>query len=220
MFSDIYHSFYYASLIISALTSILVIKKVDAPNYYIIILILATLVSESVAKYISFQLKGNSNIVYHVFVVVEYGLYCLIFSKLLIQLVFQRGLAASFVLLFFGEVINTVFFQPIRYSNTNMLIIEALLLVIWALCLFKHIREDISEEQVFKKPEFWFASAVLVYYSLNTLIWGFHSIKVYNLSHAPLIIYDINLLLSGILYLVFAITVLLNYFRMTRVANG
>lgn len=220
MFSDFYHSFYYVSLIISALTSVFLIKKVDAPNFFIAILILATLVSESVAKYISFYLKENSNIVYHVFVVVEYGLYCLIFSKLFVQLVFQRWLVVSFVMLFIGEVINTVFFQPILFSNTNMLIIEALLLVIWALYLFKHIREDISEEQVFKKPEFWFASAVLVYYSLNILIWGFHSIKVYNMSHAPLIIYDINLLLSGMLYLVFAFAVLLNYFKRTRLVNG
>lgn len=111
MFSDFYHSFYYVSLIISALTSVFLIKKVDAPNFFIAILILATLVSESVAKYISFYLKENSNIVYHVFVVVEYGLYCLIFSKLFVQLVFQRWLVVSFVLLFIGEVINTVFFS-------------------------------------------------------------------------------------------------------------
>lgn len=210
MFADFYHTFYYVSLIIGALVSMFFMRRASVPVFYLCLLIVATLVSELIAKYIAYYLKLNSNIVYHFFVVVEYAFYSVIFFMYLKGKAFHRALIFIFILFLTGEVLNTYFFQSVRQANTNMLIIEALLLVVWALYVFKQIREDVSDVALFKKPAFWIASAVLVYYSLNTLIWGFHSIRVYNMKSAPLLIYNINLLLSGVLYLVYSFSIIVD----------
>src|SRR5258705_4491150 len=204
LFSDFYHITYYTSLIIGALIGLLYITKVNAPFKYLCFLIIITLFSELLAKYFVFGLKINSNIIYHFFVIVEYGFYCIIFHYLFESKKVTKFLLLSFLLLTVGEIGNTIFFQSINVSNTTILILEAILLVVWSLFLFRTIRDEDVIYIIFLKPTFCFSSAVLIYYSCNTLIWGFHSLKIYKLVRPPIIIYDINLILSGILYLFFS----------------
>jgi hypothetical protein len=213
MFNDFYHTFYYLLLIFGSVVSLILVLKVNIPFKTLCLLIIITVISELIAKYISFGLRMNNNIVYHFFVVFEYGLYCLIFHYLLKSEILSKILVYSFVCLTMGEVINTVYFQPILQSNTNILILEALLLVIWSLVLFKKLREEIDFGNILEQPVFWFNSIVLVYYTFNILIWGFHSLKIYRLERPPMIIYNINLLLSGVLYFVFSYAIILQYLK-------
>ncbi|MFZ1583125.1 MAG: hypothetical protein WAT40_00115, partial [Saprospiraceae bacterium] len=75
MFSDFYHIFYYSSLILAGLTSLVFIKKIDLPFRLLGGLIIVTLGSELIAKYISGHLGRDNSIVYHVFTIVEYIFY-------------------------------------------------------------------------------------------------------------------------------------------------
>jgi len=217
MFSDFYHTSYYLLLIIGVFVSLVFISKISRPYKVLCVLIVVTFVSELLAKYVSFTLKSNHNIVYHFFVVIEYGFYCLIFHYLFKNIIASRILLSSFIFLLGAEVLNTIYLQSIKRSNTNILILEAIFLVVCSLFLFKKQREKINYKSVLLEPVFWFSSAILVYYSFNTLIWGIHSMKVYNLQRPPIIIYDINLLLSGMLYLIFSVVALLDF---RRIKNG
>ena len=216
VFQDIFHTFYYVSLITAAFITIIFWKKVGKAVKYISILILITLISEFVAKYFSFKLKISNNIVYHFFVIIEYGLYCLIFHLNLRSALTTKFLVISLVVLIIGEITNTIFFQPLETTNTNILILEALFLVFFSLLLFKKLSENIEMDSLFPQSVFWFNTGILIYYSFNVLIWGFHSFKVYRLERPPIIIYDINLLLSGLLYLLFSVAIVLDYQSIKR----
>lgn len=212
MFSDFVHSAYYSLLIAAAVVSLLLMKRFSEGFTYLAILIIVTLISESIAKYVSFVYRKNSNFIYHVFVVIEFGFYALIYSRFFGNRQWNIILLFCFAALFLAEILNTIFLQPLKWSNTNVLILEALMLVFISLNYFMKLREETLHTPLVKEPIFWFNCAVLFYYSFNVLIWGFHSLKVYQLKKPPLIIYDFNLILSALLYFVYGSALILNSF--------
>jgi hypothetical protein len=81
MFSDIFHIFYYVSLILAGFMSLVLIRKIDFPFRLLAGLIIVTLGSELIAKYISGHLGRDNSIVYHLFTIVEYVFYSLIYTS-------------------------------------------------------------------------------------------------------------------------------------------
>ncbi len=210
MFIDFYHSFYYSLLIMASVISLLFFKRADKTFKWLAVLIMLTLISELVAKYISFSLHRSNAVVYHIFTPVEYFLYACIYKNFRHSKKWDRILVVSIGLLVGIEILNTIFFQPLQASDTNTMIVESVFLVFLSLNLFIKISESPVYKNLLKEGVFWFNCAVLCYYSFNILIWGFHSIKVYQLKYPPRIIYDINLLFSGLLYISYVTSILLN----------
>lgn len=112
-------------------------------------------------------------------------------------------MSVSAILLILAEIINTIYFQPLSFSNTNIMILESVLLVFFTLILFAEIKDHTLYENLLKEGVFWFNSAVLIYYAFNILVWGFHSFKIYMLDNPPVLIYRINLIFSAVLYIVY-----------------
>jgi len=203
--------FYYSCLLLSALTGLYCFKKVDTSFKWLAILILLTLVSETIAKYIStYANDPNNNIVYHIFTPIEYTCYILIFTQFFSNKKKKNLLWLSALLLFLLEIVNTYFFQDLKEASTNVIMVESVLLVFLSLVLFLKIRGTPSLGNLLREGVFWFNSAVLCYYAFSTLHWGFHNMEVYNLENPPLILYYLNKILSGFLYLTFSIAILLN----------
>ena len=219
MFADFYHSFYYSLLISGTLIALIFLKRVDVSFRWIAVLIVLTLISELTAKYISFSLRKNNNIIYHFFTVIEYFFYAIIYKQFFSTKKWNTILNLTVWILVAAEIINVIFFQPFKITNTNTMILECLFLIFISLALFNKIRETTEYGNILQEGIFWFNSAVLFYYSFNILIWGFHSIQVYQLKNPPYIIYNANLLLSGLLYLFYSISILLNFFNKRKPKN-
>lgn len=216
---DFYDIFYYGCLLLAAITGLWYFKKADTVFKGIAILILLTLISELIAKYIAFGLNKPNSIVYHLFTPVEYTIYVIIFQGFLDHKKWNTLLWLSAIGLFLFEIVNTIFFQSLSVTNTNVMITESVLLVFLSLMLFLKIRETPSIGNLLKEGVFWFNSAVLCYYAFNSLIWGFHNMKVYTLENPPQVIYDLNLILSGLLYLSFSTAIILNSFAMRSIVK-
>ena len=213
MFTDFYHSFYYIILIIGALTGLVLVRSVSAPFKWIAILLIATIASEFIAKYYTAVTHTiNNNPVYHFFTVIEYSVYAIIYQRFFNKKGWTRLLTYSVAVFLIAEIANTSLFQPLRETPTNMFILESLVLIFLSLYLFLQVRSNMAYDNLLKEGILWFNCAILCYYSFNILIWGFHSIKVYQLTNPPTIIYSLLLLLSGLLYIVFIIALLLEYF--------
>ncbi len=210
MVSDFYHAFYYIALITAAIISLLSFKISKTPYRWLCFLMILTLLSELVAKYIAFELHQSNSSVYHFFTPIEYLMYGLIYKLFLGMKHWNKLIWLSVVGLGTMEVLNTIYFQPLAVANTNIMIAESILLVFLSLVLFTRIRETAVNENIFEDGVFWFNSAVLCYYSFNILIWGFHSLKVYLLKNPPKIIYDANLVISGLLYVAYVISIVLH----------
>ena len=189
-------------------------KKNSTGFRWLVLLIILTLVSELTAKYIAFSLVKPNSIVYHIFTPIEYTIYVIIFNHFIARKKWQTLLKASAIGLILFECINTLYFQSLREANTNVMILESVFLVFLSLLLFLKIRETPSPTNLLREGVFWFNSAVLCYYAFNTLIWGFHNMKVYTFENPPQIMYDFNLILSGLFYLAFSMAIFLN--TMTR----
>ena len=220
MFSDFYHAFYYIELMIAALIGFLFFTKVETPFRWMAALVIITLASELTAKYVAFQLHESNSIVYHIFSPIEYSIYVQIFRLFLKHRKWESMLWLSAAALFAFEIVNTILFQPLSETNTNVMIAESVLLVLLSLLLFNRIREIPGYESIATEGVFWFNSAVLCYYSFNVLIWGFHSLKVYLLANPPRIIYDFNLLLSGLLYMAYAVSILLDFRSQNKIVKS
>ncbi len=204
-----YLAFYYIALVFAACTSIALFKKVEKVFKRIGLLVLLTIFNEIIAGFLSFR-HVNNNSVYHLFTPVEYGVYVSIFTLFLNDERWKKMIFLSVAGLILLEIINTILFQHIDETPTNIMNIESVLLVILSLRLFVSIREQPVYDYILKEGVFWFNSAVLMYYAFDILIWGFHSI-VYHSPDPPAIIYHILLLFSGFLYIAYAASILLNY---------
>lgn len=211
MFHDFYHAFYYLALSVSVIVGIVLFSKIETAYKWIALLMLITLFSELIARFVGGYLHETNNIVYHFFTPVEFMLYCIIYRWFFKERFWNAVLFISFMVLLILELLNTLFFQPLQTTNTNIMIGESVLLVLISLSLFTKIMVLPVYDNILSEGVFWFNSAVLLFYSFNILVWGFHSIKVYQLQHPPTIIYDLILLFSGLLYLFFALAVTLNY---------
>jgi hypothetical protein len=210
MFSNFYHGFYYSLLIISAALMIFFFRTAQRPFRLLAALVLLTLLSELTARYVSYGLHKSNNIVYHFFTPVEFTFYVLIYREFFHSKKWNVILwicLAGFIL---AEISNTIFYQPLSVTNTNTFILESVLLILFSLSLFIRIRESEHYEDLLHEGVFWFNCAVLLYYAMSFLVWGFHSIKVYQLKNPPMIIYNFLLIWSGLLYTTFTIAVGLN----------
>lgn len=208
MTADFYDIFYYCSLVLSVVVSCFLFRKADEGFRWLTVLLIITLINESVAKYVAYGLHQSNGIVYHIFTPIEYTLYVIIVSKFLRHKKLNILLWLSALGLILFEIVDTHIFQSIQLNNA--MIAESTLLVILSLILFLKIRQTPSKENIINRGVFWFASAMLCYYAFNILIWGFHNMKVYLLDNPPQIIYDFNMILSGILYLTFTIAIILH----------
>lgn len=209
MFSEFYQGCYYGSLIVAACISLLLFLKADPPFRWLAILVIITLVSEYIAKYLGDK-YGNNSIVYHIFTPIEYFFYVNIFYRFFEKKKWNRFLISSIVLLILLEFLNTKYLQSLQEDNTNIMMLENILLVFLSLMLFVNIRTSHTSKNILLEGVFWFNSIVLIYYTFNILITGFQGLKVYQFKDPPMVIYEINLLLSAILYLIYALAIILN----------
>lgn len=211
-FSDFYHSFYYLALIFSVLTGLISIPFSDKGFKAVSLLLVITFISEIVAKCLVSSAGFSNNIVYHIFTPIEFLLYAIVYNYFLKSQKWKKILITFVVFMIICEVTNSIFLQGLKQTNTNTIILESIMLIILSLRLFLKIREAAIFQNILHSGIFWFNSAVLIYYSINILVWGFHSIKVYQLINPPTIIYKLLLLLSGLLYITFAVSILLHVY--------
>ncbi|MFZ1705275.1 MAG: hypothetical protein WAT79_13085 [Saprospiraceae bacterium] len=210
MFFDLYHSFYYSVLIACSVFSLFYIPKVSKPFKWLGLLIIVTLLSELIAKYFAYKFLLSNSAIYHFFTPFEYFIYIQVFSNFHTNKRWKKVLSLSMILIVVAEILNTKYLQPLHHTNTNIMIVESVLLVFISLILFLKIKNSMIYENLASEGIFWFNSAVLMYYSFNILVWGFHSFKVYNFTNPPVIIYSINLIFSGLLYIVYSLSMYLD----------
>jgi hypothetical protein len=210
MFSDFYHASYYGLLIAASLVCLFLFKHAEKPFRALSILIMLTSLSELTARYVAFVLFKPNNIVYHFFTPVEFFFYVIIYQQFFNSRKWDYIVWTCFVVLMLGEIFNTIFFQSLNVDNTNIQILESIVLVFFSLSLFIKIRETEYNNKLLKEGVFWFNSAVLFYYTISILIWGFHSIQVYKLKNPPMFIYNFIMVFSELLYATYAFAVGIN----------
>ncbi len=208
-FSDFYHGCYYCILPITMVISVVYYKGADKVFKLICVLIILTCISEFTALYFKYH-KWYNGIVYNIFTPIEYFIYANIYSRFLNNKKWFKGLWISFAFLVIAEILNILFLQNINRYPTNIIKLESVLLVYLSLQLFTSMRDKPVYENILREGVFWFNSAVLFYYSFDILTSAFYDIMP-SLAKPEKINGHLLLLFSGLLYITFAGSILINH---------
>ncbi|TXJ25914.1 MAG: hypothetical protein E6Q24_13580 [Chitinophagaceae bacterium] len=154
-------------------------KKLTLPFQILTVLIACTLVSEIISRVLINVFK-NSSPVYHVFNIVNFTGYALIYYFLL-----QSRLSRKVILLLIAgavcfSVFNTIFLQSLWSFPSNFLLILCFLNIYCALLLFRQMLHDDEEIDILRQSVFWFNCAVLLFYTAIFLNWSFYNYLVRN----------------------------------------
>lgn len=181
-------------------------KKFDKALRFFYYLLVLTLFSEGISIYFEIEYKTKAP-VYHFYSILElflislYFLYS-VFPRPRISIVFFSGLFCA--ILGLG---NLYFFQPLITYNTNMLMIECVLIIAMALfALFKIMQQD-EIVNVFSHPHFQIWIALLFLWTSTFFFWAFLDyLKKENLGYYEIIATGqtlINLFIYGYFVSVF-----------------
>ena len=162
---------YLIIVLIASLLGLFFFKKSALPQRIITVLLLVTLVSESISTYL--PIHGFNNYpVYHFYVIIAFWLYSLIYFLFLPN---QR--ARFFILLIpilftIFSVINSLSFQKLDSFPSINIMTSNVILIVYCLIYFKYLIDLNPFQSLRKKGSFWFNCAVLVYFTMQIFIWG------------------------------------------------
>lgn len=210
MFYDFFNSFYFAILIITTFCGLVFFKALQKPFALIATLIWLTLLNEIAAHILMYGKHANA-VVYNSFIPVEFFIYTLVFKSFLRNKRWSIVVFCCFALLVLQEAASAFYMHDFyRDQFVETATLENVLLVFFSLGLFLQIRNSDFSKSLKLEGVFWFNSAVLLYYGYNVIFWSFFGPS---LSDA---MYSVNYVLSGLLYLVYAFCIYLNYLNGKR----
>ncbi len=171
------------------------------PAYKVIAgLLILTFVTETVGLIMLLKKKDNT-LFYHYFTLIEYSLFCRYFWYINKRTVFRR-LSAVSVFLFFLFSSAVYFFQltNIPVGSNYDFLIEAVLLIIFAVSYLIMLYKNPSETEMWKSPEIWVTLGIVFFFSLNFLLFGFFEYLRETFKSNQELFYFINHLGNYILY--------------------
>ncbi len=147
------------------------LKEMSKASLILSLLVLVTLISESISTYLPYLYRSNL-FVYHFYVIISFWLYSLIYFFLLEKS--KLRIAALFIPVVFSAfaIFNSLNYQTLdRFPSINIIIYNVLL-TIYSLYYLKHLIDIDPFESLRKNTLFWFNTSVLIYFTLQIFIWG------------------------------------------------
>lgn len=143
--------------------------------------------------------------IWHIYTPIEFYFYCFIFSKQIVP-----PLSKSFfrsVLYAFGAValLNMLFVQGFAQFNSYTRVLEGLIFISFSVVLLFQLFRQEESVPFQNKPMFWFASAVLLYFSGNLFVFIFSNFILQYFINLNKIVWTSNALLNYITYILFAV---------------
>ncbi|HVW95736.1 MAG TPA: hypothetical protein VHA56_07190 [Mucilaginibacter sp.] len=195
-------------------------KKLNDSFRILTILILCTLVSETIKKFYG-RIYHNSMPLAHLWSVIEFALFSVVYYKFITADVIKKIIIILIPAMLILEIFNIRFFEQL--SQFPSLILEAshIIYVVYALVLFRQMLFSPAEESLFKQSLFWFNINMLFYATTMFLNFALLSYFIENkLDVAPLVY--ISVVVNFIFYIVIGVSLLIDNKRpdTIKIANG
>lgn len=170
---------YISIIIIAITTSLLRYRKLDRASKTLSVLLIVTLLSETVAYYMAKYYRNNFP-VYHFFAPVQLFIVGLYFNysvekfrkKNIGLYIGIAGIALA--------VLNSLYFQPLHTLNSYFLMYEGFCTVFMCLYAFNQMFLD-DEYNMLSLPHFWFTFILLAFWSITYVNWGVHEVMRINM---------------------------------------
>lgn len=199
---------YLIILLLIVIAGIIRYKELTKAFKVLTILIIATLISESV-KRIFGKIYHNSMPVAHLWAVLEYAGISIIYYHLLKSLLFKRMIIISLFVIPVLEIIIVICFQGLLQFPSVILNISQFIYVLYSLVLFRQMLLHPSEQPLFKQSIFWFNLNMLFFGTTMFLNFALTSYFIRNNLDADPLFY-FSIVVNFIFYIVIGIVILID----------
>lgn len=169
----ILYNIYLTVIFVGAAISIFRYKHLDKALRFIGMLLLLTVVSETVS-YILIQYENYDAryTVYHFYNIIQLLLISLFFIYAIKPDHHEKYTVMAFFTAPLIGILNIIFFQPIDKLNTNMLMFESFVINTMALYLIYRLVKHNTTLDLFRSSHFQIALALLILWSSTFFFWG------------------------------------------------
>jgi len=160
---NLFFIFYFGILAITSVLAFLSYKKGDRKSIFLLILLIATIVTELSSLIITvYQIDGYT-FRYYIFNLIEYTLLCMYYLKSCTNKKCRIGVRISIVLFLFFVLYTAIFITHFKGLPALNIDIEGFLLfMIYTQLLFSiDIPVEIS---IYLHPDFWISVGILIFY--------------------------------------------------------
>lgn len=164
---------YYIILLLATITGIILYRRLDMALHVIVILLILTVISEA-ASYILVKSEeyGLRYTVFHVYNILQLFAITLFFIYAIKPYHYRKLIVAASVLYPLVGILNIIYLQPIDKLNTNMLILESLIINTMSLyLLYKQVKSK-KTQNIFKYPHLRIALLLLLQWSSTFFFWA------------------------------------------------
>lgn len=205
---DLIYIVYLTILLLVTIAGFMRYKKLSKGFKTLAVLILCTLISESIKKVYG-KIYHNNMPVAHIWAVIEYAFFSLTYFYLLTNRWVKKAIIASIVAMFILEVVNVLFFEKLTQFPSLILEASHIVYVVYSLLLFRQMLLVPAEQSLFKQSLFWFNINVLFYATTMFLDFALLSYFIQNkLDALPLAYFA--LVVNFIFYIVIGISILMD----------
>jgi hypothetical protein len=202
---DLIYIVYLTLLLLVTVAGFIRFKKLSKGFQILTVLILCTLISESIKKVYG-KIYHNNMPIAHIWAVIEFALFSVTYYYLLTSGWVKKAIIASAVAMFILEVINVLFFEKLTQFPSLILEASHILYVVYSLLLFRQMLLVPAEQSLFKQSLFWFNINVLFYATTMFLDFALLSYFIENkLDVSPLAYFA--LVVNFIFYIVIGISI-------------
>jgi hypothetical protein len=164
---------YILLMVVAFILSVFTWQRVDKKTIYIVIVLLAGLLAEFIVLYLKKQ-KIHHEIVYHIYIPVEYTLVTLFFRTKTVKKKIHPFLLASVPVYLLTSVILSVFFYRLTgYPSLNFNI-EGFFIIIWSVWLLNSF-DEFEDRSIFMKPALWLCMGLIVFFAGGFIFNGYYN---------------------------------------------
>jgi hypothetical protein len=178
---------YWANIAIDALLALFLLftKRLGHNMYPIALVLLITVIEESIGRYFAIRFKNNLS-VFYLFNPFEYACFAWFFYLNIDYKTFKKLIRLSVILFFCFILISFYYFielppLPEKVLLDYVVVVKGLLLIIWAIFYVINIFDQIGKYQKLNVFVLLVAAAVLFYWSFS-IIFNFLEIYLFNYS--------------------------------------
>jgi hypothetical protein len=206
---------YFILLFIVSIIGVVRYKKLTTPFKILSILIILTLLLETLSKICAVKYKNNLPIA-HVSILTEYVFFLLTYYFLFKNKLMRVSILVVLIIFVILSIINSIFIQPYyRYYPSNMFIPSEIAYVTFSLLLFRQMLLYPLPVNIVKQSVFWFNTAILFY--STTVFFNFGLTNYYIKHHLKdIVIFDFGLAINMIFYLLIGLSILIDNKETTR----
>jgi hypothetical protein len=190
---------YFSIIVISTLVGISRLKQLNKSSKLLLLLLILTLFSESLANYLRFNSIPNTWI-YHVFMPIEF-----VVLGLMYYTEFKKKIVIFLIIAFVTlSIINSLFIQNYNeVFNSYTFIVYCILSLILSL-IFLYLLITSKTQEVFTQfPLFWISIAFSIFNIINLFLLGTHNTLTGQYESIDRIFSNIRFFSNYLLYLLF-----------------